>query len=160
MGVLSCVGAVPGGKPFETFGKDLDIAQKAEARDDGPTGPVTSKSPQVRLVRPSVQLPAGIHGWRGYKDFGASGKGNQADFALLKALRRSMKIAGILGAAIYLGLALAQAFSRLSADEFQGTCEVIKVLTPCQNRQLAAHVAYICQGAFAFGFHEIVPLND
>ena len=36
------VGANLGGKPFETFGKDLDIAQKAEARDDGPTGPVVS----------------------------------------------------------------------------------------------------------------------
>jgi hypothetical protein len=42
MGVLSSVSAVPGGKPFETFGKDLDIAQKAEARDDGPTGPAAS----------------------------------------------------------------------------------------------------------------------
>jgi hypothetical protein len=35
---------VAGGKPFEPFGKD-SIALKAEARDDGPTGPATSKSP-------------------------------------------------------------------------------------------------------------------
>ena len=40
------VGAVPGVKPFETFGKDSDNAQKAETRDDGPTGPATSKSPE------------------------------------------------------------------------------------------------------------------
>ena len=39
------VGAVPGDKPFEAFGKDSGrVAQKAEARDDGPTGPATSKS--------------------------------------------------------------------------------------------------------------------
>jgi len=58
------VGAVPGDKPFEAFGKDSGrVAQKAEARDDGPTGPATSISPaMVRLLRPSVQLPAGTHG--------------------------------------------------------------------------------------------------
>src|SRR5258707_15436462 len=45
-------------------------AQKAEARDEGPTGPATSTSPEkVRLLRPSVQLPAGIHGWRGLYGF-------------------------------------------------------------------------------------------
>jgi len=33
-----------GGKPFETFGKGLGIKlKKAEARDDGPTGPAASK---------------------------------------------------------------------------------------------------------------------
>src|SRR6516162_4518428 len=45
MDVLSTgVGASPGVKPFETFGKDSGQAQKAETRDDGPTGPATSKS--------------------------------------------------------------------------------------------------------------------
>jgi hypothetical protein len=32
-----------GGKPFEPFGKDSDQLKKAETRDDGPTGPATSK---------------------------------------------------------------------------------------------------------------------
>jgi hypothetical protein len=44
MGVLSCVGADPGGKPFETFGKDSRNAQKAGARDDRPTGPISTRS--------------------------------------------------------------------------------------------------------------------
>jgi hypothetical protein len=35
MGVLSCVGAVPGGKPFETFGKGLD--DKLRRRKHGTT---------------------------------------------------------------------------------------------------------------------------
>jgi hypothetical protein len=74
MGVLSCVGAVPGGKPFETSGKDSIMLKKAEARDDGPTGPATSISPKVKLLRPSVQLPAGIHGCAVYKDFEPQGK--------------------------------------------------------------------------------------
>jgi hypothetical protein len=48
MAVLSSsVGADPGVKPFETFGKDSGKpAQKAGTRDDGPTGPVTSISPK------------------------------------------------------------------------------------------------------------------
>jgi hypothetical protein len=29
---------------------------------------------KVKLLRPSVQLPAGIHGWRGYTDFDPNGK--------------------------------------------------------------------------------------
>src|SRR5215213_7787663 len=57
MGVLSCVGAVPGGKPFETFGKDLDNAQKAEARDDGPTGPATSTSPKGEIAETVRSAP-------------------------------------------------------------------------------------------------------
>src|SRR3569623_1176694 len=73
MGVLSSVSAGPGGKPFETFGKDLDIAQKAEARDDGQTGPVTSI--ERRLMKPSVQLPAGTHGCALYRRLAAVGKG-------------------------------------------------------------------------------------
>src|SRR6187402_3949431 len=44
MGVLSTVSAFPSGKPFEPSRKGLDIAQKAEARDDGPNGPAASKS--------------------------------------------------------------------------------------------------------------------
>jgi hypothetical protein len=35
MGVLSCVGAVPGGKPFEAFGKD---SGKLRRRKHGTTG--------------------------------------------------------------------------------------------------------------------------
>jgi hypothetical protein len=35
MGVLSCVGAVPGGKPFETFGKDSIMLRR---RKHGTTG--------------------------------------------------------------------------------------------------------------------------
>jgi hypothetical protein len=35
MGVLSCVGAVPGGKPFETFGKDSTMLRR---RKHGTTG--------------------------------------------------------------------------------------------------------------------------
>src|SRR4029077_11531176 len=60
--------------------KGLDNAQKAEARDDGTTGPATAITPKrnnalkVQLLRPSVQLPAGIHGCAGYKDFELGGK--------------------------------------------------------------------------------------
>src|SRR6266404_8717051 len=35
---------------------------------------------KVRLLRPSVQLPAGIHGWRGLKDFERDGKGNEPNW--------------------------------------------------------------------------------
>ncbi|WP_092143968.1 hypothetical protein [Bradyrhizobium sp. NFR13] len=42
MAVLSKVSAFPGGKPFEPLWKGLDIAQKAGARDDGPTGPIST----------------------------------------------------------------------------------------------------------------------
>jgi hypothetical protein len=35
MGVLSCVGAVPGGKPFEAFGKDSE--DKLRRREHGTT---------------------------------------------------------------------------------------------------------------------------
>src|ERR1700758_4553854 len=63
MMVLSLCWRRSGDKPFEAFGKDSGVAQKAEARDDGPTGPATSISPaMVRLLRPSVQLPAGTCG--------------------------------------------------------------------------------------------------
>jgi hypothetical protein len=43
MAVLSKVSAFPGGKPFEPLWKGLDIAQKAGARDDEPTGPIATK---------------------------------------------------------------------------------------------------------------------
>ena len=74
------VGAVPGDKPFEAFGKDSgSVAQKAETRDDGPTGPATSNQ-QVNLLRPSVQLPAGICGWRALYGFRRLGKDWWAGF--------------------------------------------------------------------------------
>src|SRR5262252_2452809 len=69
--------------------KGLDrSAQKAGTRDDGPTGPAASTSPRgkigwVRLVRPSVQLPAGTHGCAPYKDFGRHGKGKRSPDGLL-----------------------------------------------------------------------------
>src|SRR4051812_4381837 len=74
MGVLSCVGAVPGGKPFETFGKDSIMLRR---RKHGTTGRLAlphQHRRKVRLLRPSVQLPAGIHGCAGYKDFRGAGK--------------------------------------------------------------------------------------
>src|SRR6201987_1617820 len=70
MMVLSLVWRRSGDKPFEAFGKDSGVAQKAEARDDGPSGPATSISPAMaRLLRPSVQLPAGTCGWRALYGF-------------------------------------------------------------------------------------------
>ena len=77
MGVLSNVSAVPGGKPFEPFGKDSICSE------GGSTGRRTDWSchiniaEKVRLLRPSVQLPAGIHGCAVYKDFERNGKGKR-----------------------------------------------------------------------------------
>ena len=68
------VGAVPGGKPFETFGKDSIMLRR---RKHGTTGQLAlphQHRRKVRLLRPSVQLPAGIHGCAVYKDFGRYGK--------------------------------------------------------------------------------------
>src|ERR1700742_3869451 len=82
MGVLSNVSAVPGGKPFETFGKDSILLRR---RKHGTTGQLAlphQHRQKVRLLRPSVQLPAGIHGWRGYRDFGRDGKGNGTENGL------------------------------------------------------------------------------
>jgi hypothetical protein len=68
------VSAVPGGKPFEPFGKDSICSE------GGSTGRRTNWpchiniADKVKLLRPSVQLPAGIHGWRGYTDFERGGK--------------------------------------------------------------------------------------
>jgi len=56
MGVLSSVGAAPGDKPFEPSERTR-YAQKAETRDDEPTGSVTSRSSDGEiLLGPSVQL--------------------------------------------------------------------------------------------------------
>jgi hypothetical protein len=60
------VSANPGGKPFETFGKDSEISSEGGntgRRTDWPCHINIAK--MERLLRPSVQLPAGIHGWRG-----------------------------------------------------------------------------------------------
>jgi hypothetical protein len=70
MGVLSFVGAVPGGKPFEAFGKDSTISSEGGStgrRTDWPCH--INVANKVKLLRPSVQLPAGIHGWRGLYGF-------------------------------------------------------------------------------------------
>jgi hypothetical protein len=52
MGVLSCVGAVPGGKPFEAFGKDSIMLRR---RKHGTTGrlalPHQSKGEIAETVR-------------------------------------------------------------------------------------------------------------
>jgi hypothetical protein len=64
------VGAVPGGKPFEAFGKDSE--SKLRRRKHGTTDRLAlshQDRPKVKLLRPSVQLPAGIHGWRGLYGF-------------------------------------------------------------------------------------------
>ena len=72
------VGAAPGGKPFEPFGKDSGISSEG-----GSTGRRTNWpchiniADQVKLLGPSVQLPAGIHGCAVYKDFARDGKGKR-----------------------------------------------------------------------------------
>jgi hypothetical protein len=73
MDVLSKVGAVPGDKPFETFGKDSMLLRR---RKHGTTGRLAlpHQNQRMKLLRPSVQLPAGAHGWRLYKDFARLGK--------------------------------------------------------------------------------------
>src|ERR1700681_872640 len=75
MGVLSNVSAVPGGKPFEPFGKDSICSEGGSTgrRTDWPCR--IKFAEKVNLLRPSVQLPAGIHGCAVYKDFGRNGKG-------------------------------------------------------------------------------------
>jgi hypothetical protein len=70
------VGAVPGGKPFETFGKDSELSSEGGStgrRTDWPCH--INIAEKVRLLRPSVQLPAGIHGCAVYTDFERNGKG-------------------------------------------------------------------------------------
>src|ERR1700716_2937633 len=75
MGVLSNVSAVPGGKPFEPFGKDSICSEGGSTgrRTDWPCR--IKFAEKVKLLRPSVQLPAGIHGCAVYKDFARDGKG-------------------------------------------------------------------------------------
>jgi len=75
MGVLSNVSAVPGGKPFEPFGKDSICSEGGSTgrRTDWPCH--INIAEKVRLLRPSVQLPAGIHGCALYTDFECDGKG-------------------------------------------------------------------------------------
>jgi hypothetical protein len=64
------VGAVPGGKPFETFGKDSGSSSEGGSTGRRTDWPCRIKIAQkVKLLRPSVQLPAGIHGWRGLYGF-------------------------------------------------------------------------------------------
>src|ERR1700676_1241472 len=73
------VGAVPGGKPFETFGKDSGLSSEGGStgrRTDWPCH--INIADTVRLLRPSVQLPAGIHGWRGLYGFRAEWQGKAA----------------------------------------------------------------------------------
>jgi len=68
---------VAGGKPFEPFGKDSDQLKKAEARDDGPTGPATPKSPKRWNCwdRPFSSRPGSTDAG-GYTDFPCWGKQN------------------------------------------------------------------------------------
>src|SRR6266851_2985590 len=81
MGVLSNVGAVPGGKPFEPFGKDSICSEGGSTgrRTDWPCH--INIADKVKLLRPSVQLPAGIHGWRGLYGFWARWQGKAAESA-------------------------------------------------------------------------------
>jgi hypothetical protein len=74
MGVLSNVSAVPGGKPFEPFGKDSICSEGGSTgrRTDWPCH--INIAEKVKLLRPSVQLPAGIHGCAVYTDFQRDGK--------------------------------------------------------------------------------------
>ena len=76
MDVLSsCWRGYAGGKPFEPFGKDSICSEGGSTgrRTDWPCH--INIADRVKLLRPSVQLPAGIHGCAVYKDFGRDGKG-------------------------------------------------------------------------------------
>src|SRR5215813_5625754 len=46
--------------------------------------PCHTNSPDRRLLGPSVQLPAGIHGCAPYKDFGRNGKGKRRPLETLR----------------------------------------------------------------------------
>src|ERR1700733_1197448 len=80
MGVLSNVSAVPGGKPFEPFGKDSICSEGGSTgrRADWPCH--INIAEKVKLLRPSVQLPAGIHGCAVYTDFQRDGKGKPTNW--------------------------------------------------------------------------------
>src|ERR1700728_3276864 len=79
MGVLSKVSAVPGGKPFEPFGKDSICSEGGSTgrRTDWPCH--INIAEKVKLLRPSVQLPAGIHGCAVYTDFRRDGKAKRRE---------------------------------------------------------------------------------
>src|SRR4030081_55288 len=84
MAVLSNVSAVPGGKPFEPFGKD-SICSEGGSTGRRANWPCHIKiADTVKLLRPSVQLPAGIHGWRGLKGIFARWQGKVHYFAPLR----------------------------------------------------------------------------
>jgi len=69
------------GKPFEPFGKD-SICSEGGSTDDGPTGPChINIADKVKLLRPSVQLPAGSTDSAVYKDFDRDGKGKRSGSA-------------------------------------------------------------------------------
>src|SRR5882724_2177641 len=80
MGVLSKVSAVPGGKPFEPFGKDSICSEGGSTgrRTDWPCH--INIAEKVKLLRPSVQLPAGIHGCAVYTDFQRDGKAKRTNW--------------------------------------------------------------------------------
>src|SRR3979490_58994 len=75
MGVLFNVSAVPGGKPFEPFGKDSICSEGGSTgrRTDWPCH--INIAVTVKVLGPAVQLPAGIHGCAVYRDFDRKGKG-------------------------------------------------------------------------------------
>src|SRR5258708_37410190 len=80
MGVLSNFSAFPGGKPFEPFGKDSICSEGGSTgrRTDWPCR--IKFAEKEKLLRPSVQLPAGIHGCAVYKDFARDGKRSWQSF--------------------------------------------------------------------------------
>src|ERR1700757_1400857 len=130
MMVLSLCWRRSGDKPFEAFGKDSGVAQKAEARDDGPTGPATSISPaMVRLLRPSVQLPAGTHGWRALYGFWPPWQGKGRPSGLNFAGRRAGSGAPIAATALLL--------ISLFVCHTNNPTRIIWLLRPRPSRRLA-----------------------
>jgi len=64
------VGAATGVKPFEPFGKDSGSSSEGGNTGRRTDWPCHIKfAGKVNLLRPSVQLPAGNHGWRGLYGF-------------------------------------------------------------------------------------------
>src|SRR5262249_32652604 len=90
------VGAAPGVKPFETFGKDSGIAQKAGTRDDGPTGPATPKSPEGEIAETVRSAPGrdprmrALYGfralWQGKAALGAPWRSRESQISRLQYL--------------------------------------------------------------------------
>jgi hypothetical protein len=88
----------PQRQALRTLRKGLDMLRR---RKHGTTGQLalphqnrhTDENLRVKLLRPSVQLPAGIHGWRGLYGFWAQWQGKASDpFAAgaLQILARSV----------------------------------------------------------------------